>query len=452
MLLVKNRFFLPVLKIFLVGCVVSDSQVSLSAEPDLELRSTEWSIDKADPIGSVLAERKMVGLRSAVTAALNNSPALAATTFSKSSAGYAREAVEWQRFPRFSVNFLPNFFSANGVGAARSVLVEQPIWAGGRIDGQISVAQSQELSAVYAESEMRRKLIEQVAVSYIGLMRAEERVLIVDAGVELFNGLVGYVERRNQAGASSSSDVEFAQSRLAQITVMKQQTRADLERIRTEFQAITVGDYDKAAPLVLPDYLPGSEADLVASFLEVSPLFAQSKVEIESSLANLQIKRAGIFPTVSIRIEHVNTPLAGGTVIEDTRMGLTLQYVPEAGLASISLIKEAESKIDAAKSEMKKREIDITASAKTALSDFASSAMQVKILEQQAAALQRSARSFLRQFDSGKKTWIDVLNINRELVEVKINLSKALMAKEQSQIRLMVNTGVFHDWLEKLSS
>jgi len=431
-------------------------QTSVGAELELdsEPNSLELSIYEIqpDPIGDLLGERKIIGLRSAVASALNNNPMLATATFGKTSAGYAREAVEWQRFPRLSVNFLPNFFSVNGVGNARSMLVEQPIWAGGRIEGQISVARGHELAAAYAESEARRKLVEQVALIYIILMRAEERVTIVDAGAELFNGLYGYVVRRNQAGAASSSDVEFARGRLAQIAAMKQQVRADLDRARSDFRAITVTDYDKSAKVELPEYRPESEAEVVASYLLISPLFAQRRIEVDSSVANLQVKRAGIFPTVSIRLEHLNTPLASGVAVEDTRMGLTLQYVPDAGLASFSLIKEAEAKIEQSKSELKKQEVELTVSARTSLSDFLTSSSQAAILEQQVITLQRSARSFLRQFESGKKTWIDVLNINRELVDAKINLSKVRSHKEQSQIKLMVNTGSFQDWLDKLGS
>jgi adhesin transport system outer membrane protein len=54
----------------------------------------------------------------------------------------------------------------------------------------------------------------------------------------------------------------------------------------------------------------------------------------------------------------------------------------------------------------------------------------------------------MRQFEAGRKSWLEVLNTHREAVDAKLALSRARTTRDQSALRLMVNTGTFWPWLE----
>jgi len=406
----------------------------------------------AKPVAGKSDARKQVGLKTAVIETLRNNPLLVSAASSRVAAGYLKEAAEWQRYPKFSANLLPNLISSNSVGTGSSIAIEQPLWAGGRIDGQISNASFQETASRLAESELRRKLIEQSAVAYFTLLRSQERFRIVEGGASIFEGLVGYVERRMEAGAASSSDAEYAHSRLAQIIVMKEQVRAELERAKADFQAVTVTEFDFAMSQEVPPYTKAIDDTLIQTYLSFSPLIAQRKAEVDAALATVEVRKASIFPTVALRVERVQSALPGGVVLEDNRIGLTFQYVPDAGLASLSLIKEAESKVDAARAEVQKVEVDVKMAVKTTIADFKTASGQIKALQEQVQTVAKSAKSFLRQFESGRKTWIDVLNIHRELIDVETALSRAKLLLEQSQIRFMANSGELLPWLGALPS
>jgi adhesin transport system outer membrane protein len=200
----------------------------------------------------------------------------------------------------------------------------------------------------------------------------------------------------------------------------------------------------------VPPYSKVTDETLIQRYLSFSPLIAQRKAEVEAALANVEVRRASIFPTVSLRVERVQSALQGGVVLDDKRIGLTFQYVPDAGLASLSLIKEAESKVDATRAEVQKVEVDLKMAAKTTYADFKTASAQISALQEQAQTVAKTANSFLRQFESGRKTWIDVLNIHRELIEVQTALSRAKLLLEQSQIRLMANSGELQPWLGAL--
>src|SRR5207245_2595134 len=73
--------------------------------------------------------------------------------------------------------------------------------------------------------------------------------------------------------------------------------------------------------------------------------------------------------------------------------------------------------------------------------EYMSSGRQVAELEPQVAALDASMASFMRQFEAGRKSWLELLNTQREVVDARIALSRARTSRDQSALRLMVNTG-----------
>ena len=65
--------------------------------------------------------------------ALQRHPVLAQTEAERQGAQFQREAAEWQRYPSVSAEFTPGTTGSGG----RVRRVDQPLWSGGRISGQI---------------------------------------------------------------------------------------------------------------------------------------------------------------------------------------------------------------------------------------------------------------------------------------------------------------------------
>jgi adhesin transport system outer membrane protein len=66
--------------------------------------------------------------------------------------------------------------------------------------------------------------------------------------------------------------------------------------------------------------------------------------------------------------------------------------------------------------------------------------LQLKIVENQLQSAQDVVDSFLRQFSVGKRSWLDVLNAQRELIGVRNSLIDIKSANQQSRVRLLINT------------
>lgn len=403
----------------------------------------------AAPAQAPAAGPGVLSLRQALAEAMLRHPLRARAGHEVAAAGFQREAAEWARFPTLSVEATGGQTSA--AAPATVLRIEQPLWAGGRIDAQIDSARQLVSAAEAAEAETRQRLAEQTAVAYVGWMGAAERVDVAVKAAELFAGLVGYVRRREAQGLASAADTAIATARYGYIQALASELRGALERARAELAALTLNSsFVSGVPVSVPEYPERTVAQIEQAYLDLSPLVAQRRAEAESARAQVLVRQGQMLPRLALRLERVSGLSAALGTGEESRALLVLQFAPEPGLASYSGFRAAGSRLEAALAQSAADENDVRLRARTHWSDYVASRLQVKEIEPQVAALETASASFMRQFEVGRKTWLEVLNTRRETVDARLALSRARTARDQSALRLMVNTGTFWPWLESL--
>src|SRR5260221_13288252 len=97
------------------------------------------------PAGAAFAQQPApvptatLSLRQAVAEAVLRNPNRVRGAHEVTAAGFERDVAEWGRFPTLSVD-AGAAQSSRSLAPTSTVRVEQPLWAGGRIDGQIRSA------------------------------------------------------------------------------------------------------------------------------------------------------------------------------------------------------------------------------------------------------------------------------------------------------------------------
>lgn len=391
-----------------------------------------------------LANAETLSLRRAVSAALSQNPEVAVANAQEQASSADRESAEWGRFPRLSMDY--QSITPSGItGSSTTVRLDQPLWAGGRIDGAIKAATAQELAQQNATQQVLLDLSERTAAVYITLLESVERQKLADKAGETFDSLVAYVGRRFTAGVASQSDVTLATTRRMQIRVLQQQLELETAQAKAQLQSLTLKDITGTVPLMVK-LLDGASLDEAERFIvSQSPLILQRRAQIDAAKAQSEQRSAALWPTVSLRMEGVRY-----ATTQDTRMGVVMQFVPDAGLATLSQIKAAQSLVQAAEDRLKSEQVTARLRARSLKEAYLSAKAQAEQIEQQLSALESNVDSFLRQFEVGRKTWIEVLSIHREQVDAKISLSRTREQHSQSAVRLMAAAGTLKAWLDGL--
>lgn len=390
------------------------------------------------------ANAETLSIRSAVSVALKQNPEIAVALAQEQASAADRESAEWGRFPRLSMDY--QAATATGVaGGSTSLRLDQPLWAGGRIDGAIKAAGAQALAQQEATQQARQDLSERTAAAYISLIESVERQTLARKAAEAFDSLAAYVGRRFAVGVASQSDVTLAATRRMQIQVLQQQLDLETAQVTAQLQSLTLTGITGTVALKVQSLEGPSIEEAERILVYQSPLIKQRRAQIDAAKAQLEQRSAALWPTVSLRVEEIRYSAS-----RDSRVGVVMQYAPDAGLATLSQMKAAQSLVQAAEDRLKAEQVVARLRARSLKEAYLSARAQSEQIERQLSGLELNVESFLRQFEVGRKTWVEVLGIHRELVDTRISLSRLREQHDQSAVRLMAAAGTLEVWLDGL--
>lgn len=365
--------------------------------------------------------------------AVSGHPSIAAAKANARAAGADLRASRWQRFPSLGVEGL--ILGQRTDRAQATVTVEQPLWTGGRIKGSISRARAAEQAALAGYEQAVLDIALQVTSAYYEYFRATQRRAILDNSLEQHQRLLGSMERRVAQEVSPRSDLELVRARTAQVsqqinlTVAQQQSAA--QRLRE-----LVGDpfYTVASPYREAADLPKIDRDaLVAAGLNFDPGLRRVRLEAEVADADARIARAQTLPQLNAQY--------GYGEFNGHQVGLAIRMQMDGGLsrfaaADAARLRQVSSEARIGTAERELRDILVIDHV-----EYEAASARAETTRFSAEASQRVTESYMRQFTSGRRTWLDVMNAVRESTTAQIDALDAQVNMLVYLSRLMMRTG-----------
>ena len=350
--------------------------------------------------------------------------------------GFELDAPNWGRFPSLTSEVRSDSRFAQSIAK-----LEQPIWAGGRIDGRIELGQANVRVGQAALQEAELNAMSQVGGSFFEMLRLAARLRTADDNVKEHQRLVDMISRRVQAQISPEADTTLAMARLQQARSEQLQMSRQLESTRNQLS-------QWVGPVVgLPtepqkiDYRAVADPQEVAErALEYSAQRQKLVAQMEAASAQIALARSQTMPTVVAGYQYVlSGPLF--TSPDRGRAYMGLQFQSGAGLSALAGIQSAVSRQEAAEQEMKVLELSLRSQVLTLHNDIENLQTQLPPAQALEAATVELMASVLRQYQIGKKNWLDVLNAQRERTQAGFNLADVRFSLLQSQLRLLILTG-----------
>lgn len=391
----------------------------------------------AVPAGDLAPPIVPTELAAAASKAVNVNPAMRAARLSNRAAATDVRSARWLYGPSVSVNafaFEGGSAVVRGDNFTANLVVDQPIWQGGRIGGTIDRARAAVRQSEAATDETGQDIAERVTNGYFELVRALERVRALDAGLEEHRNLVGSIERRVAQEVSPRVDLELARSRTNQLieqrTTAGAQAAANLEQLR-----VLLAD-PSFAPAASPRYDATlhhpSDAGAVEAATGCSPTRRRLQAESLVARADRRLARANLLPRLSAQFTS--------NEVTGERVGIAFSAATNGGLSQFEAERSARLREQAAETRIGAADLDL----QTALAaDFAENrAARERIASSRIAA--ESARavtdSFQRQFVVARRSWIDVMNAALEAVQAEIAVRDAEVSAMASAARIALRT------------
>ena len=421
-------------------CVVP---IRLSSDSGLKLMGETWRLSLVCALFAcafvLLSLREArageLSIVMALTEAALNHPSVKARQSEMRAAESERSGAEWGRYPSLGAELQ----SASG-GTSNSVArVTQPIWTGGRLTGQIATSKANLLAAKAAVIEAQQIIMLEAASAFFEIQRLSARLVAARANEAEHRRLLDTIERRVRAEVSPVTDATQAQARLQQAITERLQFERQLETLRFSLEQI-VGK--PATTLRAPREIlleQWNSESLVEAARRYSPERQRREAQVEAARAQIQTAKAVLMPQLSVQQEVRMGGLAPG--VDRSRVFLALNMQTGAGLSSLSAIDVAIARQQAAQDALEQYKRQLEQDVLSVWNDVNVLSAQLKPSRDLLEASDEVVASYLRQFQVGRKTWIDVLNAQREKTNARYARADIEAPLLSAKLRLLLLVG-----------
>ena len=345
------------------------------------------------------------------------------------------KGANWQRFPNLTMIGSTDAYG-NPYTMAR---VEQPLWMWGRLDANVDDAQAR-LDLSQADlATTRLEVMVKTATAYAEVLRAKARADVASQNAAEHERLFRMIERRVQGEVTATSDATLASARLQQSVAERIQFDNQVSNASVTLSQL-LGRRIAAAELSRPPLRPlgfSSLEDALEAASAYAPAIRRAEAQAISAQATLAARRANNLPQLVARVDRQ----FGAQGIPKQTSYLALQYQPGAGLSGYSGVVSGEAKVDSARASVEVARVELSDRVRNDWNDASALQAQLGPLKALVASTQDIKESYLRQYTVGRKTWLEVLNAQREAAQALYAVADTQSSLLLANTRLHLYTG-----------
>jgi adhesin transport system outer membrane protein len=319
--------------------------------------------------------------------------------------------------------------------------LQQPLWTHGRLSAGVDKAQASADAAAQGFEDVRQQLALRVLQAWADAYAADLKQVALQTSVATHERLQAQVSRRIAEGASASTERVLTDGRLAQTRAQLQAVVVQAQTARLRLQQLTGTPLPGVIEPEGDRVVSASSASLALDAAQQrSPSLARLKALVRVQEAEVAERKGDLLPELYARAEYQigSTSVSGAPDAKRIFVGLQSKF--GAGLSSLSGIEASENKVGVARADVENAERTL---AEQVLSDWTQSATlaarQVE-LQDSLQASRDTAQAWDRQFLAGRKTWVEVMNIARELAQAETELADVLAVRVLVSWRLALYT------------
>jgi adhesin transport system outer membrane protein len=370
----------------------------------------------------------------ALRSAAESHPSIALKLAEQSASEFSLDGARWQRWPGVSMSS-----SRGPLGHTLTELqVEQPLWAGGRIDASIKAAEARVDAARSGVAEARQLILERIVNTYAEAMRLQTRVAAAELTIADYVKLSEMIERRVASGISPRSDGVTVRARLQQAQGEQLQMALQRKSADTQLEILVGRKFSELAMPRPPKLTLASADEAFNKSLEQAPQLARLSAEERVADQAIVASKSSLWPALALRYQR---NFGGGSLYPTDQVFVGVTFQPGSGLSSMASISEAQQRRSGAihSREVIRRELADRIQGLWNLAE--STRAEIALLTELVSSTQQVYESCLRQFPAGRRTWLEVLLARRDATQAQYALADAQWARFSAVLRLEIAAG-----------
>lgn len=333
---------------------------------------------------------------------------------------------------------------------SRALRAQQPLWDGGRIESVISESESQKKVITYKYYQQQQQVFIAVVTAWQGVMAAKERMRAAHSALLRLRDFQAQMLRRVEAQASPRIDLELVDARVFQTEVELSSAQTLYANSINRLEQLTGLSGLKQAGRLAFDFYNAPMAARIHQEMQLEDLehlvskdnaVLRTQAEVELARARYNTKDAEKWPQLFVRVDQ---PVGKVVSYSDTRMSafIGLQYTPNAGFSNFLQAQSLLTRVESSQQLVESTQREVREAFENDREEIFSARQKVAALERAVTGSSAVRESYERQFQGGKKSWLDLLNAARELTQNEYGLADAKTGLMAAIYKYQVRAGM----------
>jgi adhesin transport system outer membrane protein len=351
------------------------------------------------------------GLQQLISEAVKKNPGLKGEQLSYLASQRDIDVAKKQRLPSLGVEAETNTQLPNLI----TLRIEQPIWTAGEITSNIRASEvAANLQAAKTE-QVKLALIKDIQYYYFETLRMQNRLEVAHSNKKELDSLMRAVNRRANANIASISDFIQVKSRYQNASKDVFEIQRRIEDGYSELKRLTGSEIKE-----LEDFIPTEITDeMLKELVEIEqstlPSIQVLSLSIDKAEQDLDRQKAKLYPRLVGGVES-SSPIDRSDFSQPA-LFLKFTYNTGNGFSGFDEVDSLRIKLDVLRADLDQELSAVQLENKQLVAKLQMLSGQTDSIVSIKKSADDMLTSYRRQLEVGKKSWLDVLNAQRDKVE-----------------------------------
>ncbi|MFI3245910.1 MAG: TolC family outer membrane protein [Ferrimonas sp.] len=285
---------------------------------------------------------------------------------------------------------------------------------------------------------------------YLGVILTEQIQQLTTVNRNKHQKQYDDIQRRQQQGLSNRADLSQMTARLAESNANLIAAENNYQDAKEEYFRV-VGRWPTTLdrPEVDQNFLPSDLEQALQGAHKNNPTLQLAHQDIDAAYAQQQIAKSRFYPDLYVEAQQNWDDETAGRLGRQDEFNVMLRVSWDLfnGFADQAAVKRLAYQLSVAKDIRDDSLRQLDEGTRLAWNAWKFTNRQLGFLQGHVEAANQTVTAYIKQFDIGKRTLLDVLNTENELFEAKLAYLDAEYAEMEAKYRLLNATGVLLDAL-----
>ena len=385
-------------------------------------------------------------LQALIREGLRTNPTARAAAADVDAAQFDLDQSKWALYPSLTISSINSDTEIDQSIAS----IRQPLWTGGELSGEVDYASSIVTSTQSRLHETQLRVLLEIVRVFFAYLQIQQSIQVTEQNVEEHERLFDLIRRRADALASAEVDVRLAEARMQYAKAELIRLKAESEQYATDLQELASVIVSGVSEPELPSLPPRSEASYLDGALNYSPAVSRYEAEMAAQASRIEVAKSNYLPKIYVGYDRRFEEIFPGQTEE--QIYVAVEYRPGAGLSARSAVSAARARTRRSQENIEVTKRSLISEIKSLLATMNASYAQLQPAKDLKEATELVYDSYLRQFSVGQKTWLDVLNSQREAHQARLFAIGQRATYTASYYRLMLLSGSIDELFSGITS